>query len=654
MRSATRREFLTAIGAGGAVAALPPAIRRALAAPAQGGSLSSIAHVIIFSQENRSFDHIFGSLAGVQGFGDRHPLLLPSGKTVFHQPKLGGERLPWPLRTFSTSGQCVHDVDHSWRTGHKARDDGRDDGWVKAKGEFTMAYFQRRDLPYHYALAEAFTLCDAYFCPVIGPTDPNRLFLMTGTNDPRGLNGGPVIDNSEPPMSWTTYAERLQASGVSWRVYQEVDNFDDNALAWFTQFQNLPPDSPLFINGIMPRTPADFAQDVMNDRLPAVSWIISPAHLSEHPPFAPDAGADYVNTFLSALTANPQVWQKSVFILTYDEDGGFFDHVLPPTPPPGTPDEFVDGLPIGLGGRIPTFICSPWTRGGWACSEVFDHTSTLRFLERWTGVQEPNISAWRRAVCGDLTSAFDFSTTDNSLPVLPFTPTLATLAEKQCDTLPKPMPPNVQREPTQETGSKPQRPLPYRLAIRARQLHDSGQLTIALANTGVRTAMLAIHADNFRSDGPWFAQVDPGGEVEQTFTQPLLALGRYDFSTHGPNQFFARFGGNLRPTTFKGNPEPEVDADTSQAANGTLGLTFINTGVAIAVTFRVTKQNEPAGSGNPRRWTINVPAGATQAFVFPTIDGWYDYLVTLDGSDLFRREFAGHLETGAPSIVASL
>ena len=154
MRSATRREFLTAIGAGGAVATLPPAIRRALAAPAQGGSLSSIAHVIIFAQENRSFDHIFGSLAGVQGFGDRHPLLLPNGKTVFHQPKLlTGERLPWPLRTFSTSGQCVHDVDHSWRTGHKARDDGRDDGWVKAKGEFTMAYFTRRDLPYHYALA---------------------------------------------------------------------------------------------------------------------------------------------------------------------------------------------------------------------------------------------------------------------------------------------------------------------------------------------------------------------------------------------------------------------------------------------------------------------------------------------------------------------
>jgi len=652
MRSATRRQFLGTLGAGAAAAALPPSVRRALAAPSQPGSLSSIAHVIIFSQENRSFDHLFGSLAGVQGFGDRHPLLLRNGKTVFHQPKLVGERLPWPLRTFTTSGQCVHDVDHSWRSGQKARDGGRMDRWVLAKGEFTMAYFARQDLPYHYALAEAFTLCDAYFCPVTGPTNPNRLFLMTGTNDPRGLHGGPVIDNSEPPTSWTTYAERLQAAGISWRVYQEADNFDDNALAWFTQFQNLPPDSPLFINGMTPRVPADFARDVMNDALPAISWIISPTRLSEHPPYAPDAGADYVNTYLAALTANPQVWQKSVFILTYDEDGGFFDHVLPPTPPAGTPDEFVDGLPIGLGGRIPAIICSPWTRGGWVCSEVFDHTSTLRFLERWTGVEEPNISAWRRAVCGDLTSAFDFGSFTDSLPVLPFTPSLVTLAQRQCAKLPDPMPPNVQREPPQEAGSRPQRPLPYRLAVQVRQLHSDGELTIALANTGTRRAALAIHANRFRLDGPWFLEVDPGGQAEQTLAVPALAFGRYDLSLRGPNQFFGRFAGDLRPSAFKGSPEPEVDADTSDAAGGTLGLTFINS-AAVAATFRVIKQNEPALSGNPRTWKIVVPPGATQAYVFPTIDGWYDYLVTLDGSALFHREFAGHLESGSPGVVAT-
>ena len=652
MQSATRRRFVGSLGAGAAAAVLPRSLRRALAAPPQSGSLSSIGHVIIFCQENRSFDHYFGSLAGVQGFGDRHPLLLRNGRTVFHQPKLGGERLPWPLGSLTTSGQCVRDIDHSWNGGHRARNGGLDDGWVKAKGEFTMAYFARRDLPYHYALAEAFTLCEAYHCSVIGSTNPNRLFLMTGTNDPRGSNGGPVIDNSEPLTNWTTYAERLEAAGITWRVYQEIDNFDNNALAWFAQFQNLAPDSPLFINGMMRRVPADFAQDVMNDKLPAVSWIIAPTRLSEHPPFAPNAGADYVNRYLAALTANPQVWQKSVFIVTYDEDGGFFDHVFPPTPPPGTPDEFINGLPIGLGGRIPTTICSPWTRGGWVCSEVFDHTSTLRFLERWTGVQEPNISAWRRAVCGDLTSAFDFGAADTSLPVLPFTPTLVTLAARECAKLPDPTPPNVQHQPLQEAGRRQQRPLPYRLAVLARQSHADRTLTIALGNTGARTAMAAIHANRFRLDGPWFLQVDPGAEAQQVLSAPALAFGRYDLSLRGPNQFFARFAGDLRPIAFKGNAEPEVDADTGHAADGTLRLTFIND-AAIAAAFRVVKQNEPLLSGNTRNWKIVVPAGATQAFAFPTIDGWYDYLVTLDGSDLFRREFAGHLESGTPGLVAT-
>src|ERR1700693_3908354 len=162
-----------------------------------------------------------------------------------------------------------------------------------------------------------------------------------------------------------------------------------------------------------------FEHDEMNDKLPAVSWIIPSGPVSEHPDFMPAAGAAFVASKIDAIARNPAVWAKTVFILDYDENDGIFDHVAPPVPPPGMAGEFVEGLPIGAGFRVPCIIVSPWTAGGWVCSQPFDHTSVLQFLERFTGVQEPNISDWRRQTFGDLTSAFRFAEGGGKVPALP-------------------------------------------------------------------------------------------------------------------------------------------------------------------------------------------------------------------------------------------
>jgi phospholipase C len=159
------------------------------------------------------------------------------------------------------------------------------------------------------------------------------------------------------------------------------------------------------------------------------------------------------------------VWAKTVFILSYDENDGLFDHVLPPTPPAGTPGEFVDGvsptgvqgngLPTGLGFRVPCVVISPWTVGGWVNSELSDHTSQLRFLERITGVQETNITDWRRRTVGDLTSVFRFEQPRRA-PELPDTNGAYNLAQFATSQFKLPAFPGAnQRFPRQEPGDRP-------------------------------------------------------------------------------------------------------------------------------------------------------------------------------------------------------
>jgi phospholipase C len=414
---------------------LPASLRRALANALRdppGGSLRDIEHIVILMQENRSFDHYFGTMPGVRGFADPDAIRLPDGNPVFRQPHPGhaqGYLTPFRYDTRTTSAQATPGTDHSWASQHEAWNNGQMDRWVAAKGPFTMGYFTQADIPFQWALARAFTLCDGYHCSVFGPTIPNRLYMWTGMIDPKGTAGGPVTDDTPAynnvTLSWTTYPERLQRAGVSWQVYQEEDNYDDNALAWFKQFARAPASSELRRRGMQKRAAGWFEADARAGRLPQVSWLVAPTAQSEHPAYFPAAGAEYVASKLDAIASNQDLWRKTLFILTYDENDGLFDHVPPPVAARGTPGEYVAGEPIGLGFRVPAIVVSPWSVGGRVCSDVLDHSSLIRVIEKRFGVGEPNISAFRRRTCGDFTSALRFSGPLASYPRSPEALTLA-------------------------------------------------------------------------------------------------------------------------------------------------------------------------------------------------------------------------------------
>ncbi|MDH6124045.1 alkaline phosphatase family protein [Kitasatospora sp. GP82] len=475
MTGMTRRRLLgsvaSVVGGAAAMSLLPPSVQQAVAAGVpQHGSMRDIEHVVLLMQENRSFDHYFGTLAGVRGFADPDALRLDNGRSVFYQPDRvnpDGYLLPFHLDTRTTSAQAIPSTSHAWSVQHRAWNGGKMDQWLPAhraadgvNGPYVMGYYTRDDIPFQFALAEAFTICDNYFCSVQGPTWPNRLYWMTGSVDAAGTHGGPIIQNSAPkPLTWTTYAEQLEWAGVSWQVYQESDNYGTDVLSLFRNFQRAKPGDPLYEKGMTARPAGTFEEDARNDRLPAVSWILPTSYQSEHPDYLPAAGADYVASKIEAVASNPKVWAKTAFILNYDENDGLFDHVAPPVPEAGTPGEFVGGLPIGGGFRVPCIIISPWTVGGWVASEAFDHTSVLQFLECFTGVRAANISDWRREAFGDLTSAFRFHRRVGRAPRLPDTAAQLALAEREVATLPAPtLPGAVQHFPHQEHGHRPHRP----------------------------------------------------------------------------------------------------------------------------------------------------------------------------------------------------
>jgi phospholipase C len=450
----TRRELMQR-GAAGAAALglyglLSDSLAGALTAPPQCGLLSDIEHVVILIQENRSFDHYFGTYRGVRGFSDSNALALRdgSGLKVFAQPSgdlCGGHLYPLRFDTDpSKNGECVNDITHSWGPQHRSWNSGAMDRFVlehladdEKNAHNTMGYYTRQDLPFYYALADAFTICDQFFCSVIGPTDPNRLYSMTATLDPDGKNGGPLLEtllsnraSKFGAFTWTTMPEQLEARGISWKVYGNPDgNFGDNVLFYFKNYQSNP---VLAEKAFTPTFPGTFESDAASGQLPQISWVLSPLVETEHPPAPVTWGEDAAHTALSALTSNPQVWAKTALFITYDENGGFFDHLPPPTAPAGTPGEYVtvstlpsaaQGIrgPIGLGFRVPMLVASPLSRGGFVCSQAFDLTSTLLFLERRFGAEVPNLSAWRRSVVGDLTAAFNFVAPDQSIPALPAT-----------------------------------------------------------------------------------------------------------------------------------------------------------------------------------------------------------------------------------------
>jgi len=457
--------------------------------PSVCSKLTDIEHVIIFIQENRSFDHYFGSYRGVRGFSDQSLAFQQPDPANTTDPPVGA-LLPFHLDTSKTNAACTHDITHDWVPQHQSWDKGAMDGFVTSRlpitpndAVLTMGYYTRADLPFYYAVADAFTICDNYFCSVIGPTDPNRLYTMAASIDPAGQNGGPLLQTLVAnrssffgKLTYTTMPEQLQARGISWKVYSSPDEnilntiFSDNVLSYFKNFQD--PTSPLHQNAFGPQFPVDFLADALSGNLPQVSWVLASIVDSDHPPAPSLFGENTLSTIISALTANSALWAKTVLFATYDENGGFFDHVAPVTAPPGTAGEYVTAPavpdptvvgnppvlgPIGLGFRVPMLVISPFSRGGLLSSALFDHTSVLRFLETRFGAEVPNLSAWRRATVGDLTSAFNFRKPDPSIPALPSTlpaiPQILTeCAANLAGTTPYQVP-NPQSSPTQEPGT---------------------------------------------------------------------------------------------------------------------------------------------------------------------------------------------------------
>jgi len=673
-----RRRFLkmTAASVGGltAMSMVPPGIRQALATPAASvtGTISDVQHVVIFMQENRSFDHYYGSRPGVRGLNDPVPPPLPSttltAKNVWYQPYTGnsaGYMLPFHLDTSKTSATCVGASSMGFTVDTAMIDGGKYNAWNTARtAGCGMGFYNRSDLPFYYALSDHFTICDQYFCSTLTDTNPNRLFLFTGSN---GLSVGqsPVLDDTESSSgwTWTTYAERLQSAGVSWKVYQEADNFDDNALAWFANFKNASAGQPLYDKGMatVSNLVAAFQNDVTNNTLPQVSWIVAPAALSEHPNYQPPDGENLTAQLIAALASNPSVYASTVFILNYDENGGFFDHIPPPCPPSdvqggkstvSTAGELttvnedgdtISSSPIGLGIRVPMIIISPWTYGGRVCSQVFDHTSVLQFLEQRFGVNEPNISAWRRAVCGNLTAAFDFSGSNSSWPSLPSTANYVAQSSTECSTLPAPAPPTTQAMPSGESGTYPACALPYVLDAQGSISTSANQFLIDFINSGTVGAVFQVYALNRSSySGPWTYTVGANDSVSDYWNGSVFNGGTYALEVHGPNGFVRRWQGSAKAA--KVMPETQI---AYNAVGGSVQLTMTNAGTK-SCTMTITNGYNAA---DVRIYTVPAGGSVKDTWELASSSNWYDLNATVAGLSNWSRRLCGHMENGLPSVT---
>jgi len=672
----TRRGVLGLGAAALAAEAFNATIARALAIPANGrtGTIRDVEHVVILMQENRSFDHYFGAMRGVRGFDDPRAITLPSGAPVWRQPDgRGGYIAPFHLDAKRTSAEGMHSLDHSWKGSH-ARWKNHD-AWIAAKSAMTMGYFTREDLPFYYALADAFTVCDAYHSSIFGPTNPNRQFLFTGTS---GLAAGqsgpltvrnPLLELSSSPdiardnglfkgFEWTTYAERLQAAGVTWKVYQEYDNYGDNALTYFKAFRGAPdaallerarswPASSTRENADASRGEhlvAAFAEDINARRLPAVSWLVAPYIMCEHPTAGPSYGQSLTARLLEALVANPEVWAKTVFILNYDENDGFFDHVPPPIPAVGTAlggstfavnAETYRGEPVGLGPRVPMIAVSPWSKGGWVNSQTFDHTSVLQFLEARFGVAEPNITHWRRTVCGDLTSVFDFGSPDAGAVSLPATAAYIANADATAS-LPAPTLPAAFAVVRQETGQRPARALPYDLNANCEVDALRRSVTVAIDNRGAVGAALSARG---HAAGPWFFTVERGERLRHEL---MADTDRYDIALFGPNGFYRAYRGATAASA------PRLGAELNYSrGDQTLHVLLRNIGSAPA-TYRLTSN----AYGATPAFEATIAPGGTAMATLPLAHSarWYDFEVASPADPSFAQRFAGHIETGEPSF----
>jgi len=678
----SRRRFLQYTGLGAAAAATvgvtagPAAasLTRSSASP-QGltRSIADVKHVVILMQENRSFDHYFGTLRGVRGFGDKQILTYQNGHTIFQQPDTARTDLGY-LLPYNLTDQTDADLDHSWAGDHEARNGGAWNDWVPAKTEETMGYFTRDEIPFQYAVADAFTICDGYHQSIMAPTSPNRMYFWTGTSsgwtsNPNDYEVDFGPDAGTPEV--TTYPELLQKAGVSWRVYTNdqvgdsgtypdyfLGDYGDNPL-WFYQQYNTTNGrnggtGALAVRGAvtpwktdagappMSKTHAayvlsSFIKDVKSNSLPQVSWIVAPAGYCEHPAYTPDYGAHYVNTVLQTLLANPDLWKATALFITYDEHDGFFDHQLPPYPEATVTDEYIAGLPIGPGTRVPMLICSPWTRGGYVDSNVYDHTSMLQFLATWTGVKPANVTQWRESVTGDLTAAFDFQNPDFSIPgnipTLNQTWTLTQLTGGSTT----PPAEGDQKMPTQESGTRPHRPASHQPQADVTVNRATGQVTASLTNTGPVGVSLAVYPDKYLPFTPAPFTVLQSAPRSYVWDATLTG-GKYAFSVYGPDGFLTSFAGEVVAAGLNSGPVPVVTASLQSGPATTVELTLANEGQE-EIVYTLTP-NDYEGHTQ----TIAVTLGSPMTISWPTNQyGYYDVVITTNSGDGFRRRYAGRI-----------
>jgi phospholipase C len=448
-----------------------------------------------------------------------------------------------------------------------------------------------------------------------------------------------------------------------------------------------------------------FRKDVREGKLPTVSWLVAPENFSDHPQ-VPWYGAWYVSEALDVLTQNPEVWKETIFILCYDENDGYFDHVPPFVPPtPGRPETGkvsagldvlaehtpeVDGHagPVGLGYRVPLVIASPWSRGGYVCSQVFDHTSILQLLERVvshkTGkpIRETNISAWRRTVCGDLTSVFrlyhgekielpqpvqrdallesihkaQFKPAPNGFKKLePADIHLAQGSPHDCDWLPR-----------QEAGVRPACALPYELSVDGALSADRKSFEVTFEARrelfGERAAGAPFLVYQFS------AEKNSGSAGSPTKLAPVRSYAvsagdrlsdgwqlrdspdsAYHLRVHGPNGFYREFRGTAN--------DPSLDivleiARAAGAATGNAVLRLANRDRQRPFTVRI----EDAVYGTDPRVVQLTAAGSKTDRAEVTIDlaqsrGWHDLRIRVEQSPQFERRFAGRIETGSETVT---
>jgi phospholipase C len=522
----------------------------------------------------------------------------------------------------------------------------------------------------------------------MGPTDPNRYHMWTGWTGNDGQGGGPVITNAEAGYDWHTYPERLQNAGISWKVYQDIGdglfasdtvwwgwtgdpyigNYGDNSLLFFHQYQEAKPGNPLADFGKtgteiknLDRDPNRlldiFRNDVKNGTLPQVSWIAAPEAYTEHPNFPANYGAWYISQFIEILADHPEIMSKTVFFLNYDEEGGFFDHMVPPTPPQFAEqgDSTVDTIneiypgdashpraPYGLGMRVPLIVISPWTKGGWVNSQVFDHTSLIRFLEARFGDEcpdliETNITPWRRAVVGDLTSIFNFVDPNAKQTHLPDTDAFLPIDKERHPDY-EVVIPDDQKMPKQERGVRPSHALPYALHAHGKANAADGTFAVDFSNIGKATAVYHVRSGN-SADAPRSYTVEPNKNLPGIWNSDA---GIYDLSVYGPNGFFRSFKGNTaagNQANLEVNASYNYDKRTTRLTLGIVNLAAQSAKIRVLNKYKGKKSVKKLESGESLSGT----------WVLTDFYGWYDLVISVEGDTSFEYRLAGHVENGKDS-----